>query len=175
MAELKIAIVVLNWNGKKLLEQFLPSVIEHSKEATVYVAEVAEAISVTSSSGGATVKSLGSIAVTDTEVGSVSGKNLIVVGGSCVNSVAADLLKVSSPTCGADFTTATGVGSGQYLIETFTRTGGKVATLVAGYNAGDTTNAAKALTTQTIDTSVGKKYTGTTSTAVTAVMADSTA
>ncbi|MBP0902563.1 glycosyltransferase [Mariniflexile gromovii] len=37
--KLKIAIVVLNWNGKKLLEQFLPSVIEHSKEATVYVAD----------------------------------------------------------------------------------------------------------------------------------------
>ncbi|MFG6685876.1 glycosyltransferase family 2 protein [Mariniflexile sp. HNIBRBA6329] len=37
--KLKIAIVILNWNGKKLLEQFLPSVIEHSKEATVYVAD----------------------------------------------------------------------------------------------------------------------------------------
>jgi hypothetical protein len=39
LAELKIAVVILNWNGKKLLEQFLPSVIEHSKEATVYVAD----------------------------------------------------------------------------------------------------------------------------------------
>ena len=39
VAELKIAIVILNWNGKKLLEQFLPSVIEYSKEATVYVAD----------------------------------------------------------------------------------------------------------------------------------------
>jgi len=36
---LKTAIVILNWNGKKLLEQFLPSVIEHSKEATIYVAD----------------------------------------------------------------------------------------------------------------------------------------
>jgi len=36
---LKIAIVILNWNGKHLLEQFLPSVIAHSKEATVYVAD----------------------------------------------------------------------------------------------------------------------------------------
>ncbi|MEN3324191.1 glycosyltransferase family 2 protein [Mariniflexile soesokkakense] len=36
---LKIAIVILNWNGKKLLGQFLPSVIEHSKEATVYVVD----------------------------------------------------------------------------------------------------------------------------------------
>ncbi|WP_298238376.1 glycosyltransferase family 2 protein [uncultured Algibacter sp.] len=36
---MKIAVVILNWNGKKLLEQFLPSVIEHSKEASIYVAD----------------------------------------------------------------------------------------------------------------------------------------
>jgi len=36
---MKIAVVILNWNGKKLLEQFLPPVIEHSKEATIYVAD----------------------------------------------------------------------------------------------------------------------------------------
>ncbi|WP_046757598.1 glycosyltransferase family 2 protein [Kordia jejudonensis] len=35
----KIAVVILNWNGKKLLEQFLPSVIAFSKEATIYVAD----------------------------------------------------------------------------------------------------------------------------------------
>ncbi|MFB9058183.1 glycosyltransferase family 2 protein [Mariniflexile ostreae] len=36
---MKIAIVILNWNGKKLLEQFLPSVIAHSKEAIIYLAD----------------------------------------------------------------------------------------------------------------------------------------
>ena len=36
---MKVAIVILNWNGKKLLEQFLPSVVKHSSEATVYVAD----------------------------------------------------------------------------------------------------------------------------------------
>jgi len=36
---LKLAIVILNWNGKRLLETFLPSVIRHSKEATIYVAD----------------------------------------------------------------------------------------------------------------------------------------
>lgn len=35
----KIAVVVLNWNGVKLLEQFLPSVISYSSEATIYVAD----------------------------------------------------------------------------------------------------------------------------------------
>jgi len=37
---LKTAIVILNWNGKKLLEQFLPSVVNFSsEEAKVYVAD----------------------------------------------------------------------------------------------------------------------------------------
>ena len=35
----KIAIVILNWNGKALLQKFLPSVIEHSQEAVIYVAD----------------------------------------------------------------------------------------------------------------------------------------
>jgi GT2 family glycosyltransferase len=35
----KIAIIILNWNGKALLEQFLPSVVAHSSQATVYVAD----------------------------------------------------------------------------------------------------------------------------------------
>lgn len=36
---MKIAVVILNWNGEKLLEQFLPSIVQYSKEATVYVAD----------------------------------------------------------------------------------------------------------------------------------------
>ncbi|MGJ8593246.1 MAG: glycosyltransferase family 2 protein [Aquaticitalea sp.] len=35
----KIAIVILNWNGKKLLETFLPSVMAYSKEADIYIAD----------------------------------------------------------------------------------------------------------------------------------------
>lgn len=35
----KIAVVILNWNGIKLLEQFLPSVVQFSPEATIYVAD----------------------------------------------------------------------------------------------------------------------------------------
>lgn len=143
-------------------------------QTSLYVAEEEASITVGGgSSGGATsAKSLGSVSVTDSEVSSVSGKNLVVIGGSCVNSVAADLLGIANPSCGDAFTAATGVGSGQYLIETFSRSSGKVATLVAGYNAGDTTNAAKALTTQSIDTTAGKKYTGTSATSVEAVMTE---
>jgi len=36
---MKIAVVILNWNGKKLLEQFLPYVVQNSPEATVYIAD----------------------------------------------------------------------------------------------------------------------------------------
>jgi GT2 family glycosyltransferase len=35
----KIAVVILNWNGTELLKQFLPSVIEFSPEASIYVAD----------------------------------------------------------------------------------------------------------------------------------------
>ena len=37
---MKTAIVILNWNGEKLLEQFLPSIVNFSaKEAVIYVAD----------------------------------------------------------------------------------------------------------------------------------------
>lgn len=36
---MKIAVVILNWNGVQLLEQFLPSIVKHSPEATVYLAD----------------------------------------------------------------------------------------------------------------------------------------
>lgn len=36
---MKIAVVILNWNGEKLLEQFLPSIVNYSPEADIYVAD----------------------------------------------------------------------------------------------------------------------------------------
>ncbi len=36
---MKTAIVILNWNGQKLLEQFLPSIINFSKNSEIYVAD----------------------------------------------------------------------------------------------------------------------------------------
>jgi len=35
----KIAVVILNWNGKSLLETFLPSVVANSSTATIYVVD----------------------------------------------------------------------------------------------------------------------------------------
>lgn len=141
--------------------------IEYHDEEAYADVYVAEAGAVLTSDGSDTVstgsvKKLGSVAVSDAEVSSVSSKNLIVVGGSAVNSVAAELL--GGALSGAAFEEATGAGAGQFVIETFSRAGGKVATLVAGYNAADTSNAARYLTTQTVDTTVGKKYLGTSAT-----------
>ena len=135
--------------------------------ADLYIAESDAVISGVVSSSGAT--QLGDILVKDSEVSSVATKNLIVVGGSCINSAAATL--VGQAACGADWTTATGVGSGQFLIKGYASsdlTSG-TALLVAGYDAADTVNAAKYLRTQTVDTS--KEYLGTSATSADLVVA----
>jgi hypothetical protein len=136
-------------------------------EAVVYVA--AEDASITSSSSSSAAVQLGDILVKDSEVSSVATKNLIVVGGSCINSAAASL--IGEPACGADFTTATGVGSGQFLIKSYASSDltSKMALLVAGYDAADTVNAAKYLRTQTVDTS--SEYKGTSATSAELVVA----
>lgn len=118
------------------------------------------------SSKAATTSKTSIIPIKDSEVSSVSGVNFIVVGGACINTMAASLLGSDVPLCESDWEAATGVGSGEFLIQTFNAPGSstKVATLVAGYNAVDTTNAATYLRTQPVDTTVGKKYVGTSAT-----------
>jgi len=130
--------------------------------AQIYVAEVGASITA-GTTGTTTTTPLGEVLVKDSEVSSVSSKNLIIVGGSCINSAAATVLGGSY--CSADFTTATGVGSGEFLIKGVSGayTEGKIALVVAGYEAADTVNAAKYLTTKVVDTS--KAWKGTTATA----------
>ncbi len=91
--------------------------------------------------------------VTDGQV--PTGKNLIVVGGSCVNTLAAELLGGSY--CGAEFTSHTGVGAGHFLIQTFDRGNGNVVTLVAGYNAEDTQKGVTYLLNNNLNIAVGGK------------------
>jgi hypothetical protein len=109
-----------------------------------------------------TVQELGDIALTDEQAGS-STKNLIVIGGSCVNSLTATLLGVSYPSCGSAWQTATNVGSGEFLVQTFERSGGKIATVIAGYNAGDTKSGVTKITTDPteFDLTAGKAFKGT--------------
>jgi len=101
------------------------------------------------------------LVVKDTEVASVSSKNLVVVGGSCINTVAAKVLGSDTPVCGADFTTKTSVDAGKYLIQSIASpyNTGKVAVLVAGYEAADTKNAVLKLK-EGVVTDVGTKIVG---------------
>ena len=39
MSSIKTAVVILNWNGEGFLKQFLPSVVQHSHDATIIVAD----------------------------------------------------------------------------------------------------------------------------------------
>jgi hypothetical protein len=135
-------------------------------QAMIYIAE-GEAVIGSGSSGA-----LGDIVFDASEVSTVSNKNLIVLGGSCINTVSAQLLGSSSPLCGADFTARTQVGSGSFLIQSFESpwNANKLALLVAGYDAQDTTNAANALRSNTVNTAEGSKYTGTTATSLTPVL-----
>lgn len=108
--------------------------------AEIFVSEVGA--SLTPGSSG----SSGLIAVfKDSQVSSFTNKNLIVVGGSCINTVALKIIDetATDPICGADFTLKTQVGAGKYLIKTVPSpyNADKIAVLVAGYEAADTTNA----------------------------------
>jgi hypothetical protein len=120
---------------------------------------------------GSSSNNLGTVQVTDDELASsgMSGKNLIVVGGSCVNTAASALLRNAG--CGASWTAATGAGNGDWIIQTFANpwASSKVATLVAGWEQGDTANAATYLKTQNPKTDVGHKLTGRTATTATPV------
>jgi len=130
-------------------------------------------VDILATSEAATVSSsaLGNVLFKDTEKSSWQDKNVVIVGGSCINSAAASALGVSEHTCGAAFTAETGVGSGQFLIKGVDGAfaNGKLALVVAGYEASDTINAATYLTKKTVDTS--ETYKGTSSTSAEMVVA----
>jgi hypothetical protein len=137
-------------NNDKIFDMF------YAKSASaleVYLGEVASSIS-----PGSTGTSSGAVTIVkDSEIASVSDKNLIVVGGSCINTVAAKILGSDSPLCGDDFSAKTKVSAGGYIIETVTSpySDSKVAMLVAGYNAADTQNAAARAVQSDVKTDVG--------------------
>ena len=101
----------------------------------------------------------GAVLVKDTEVSSVATKNLIIVGGSCINSAAATL--VGGAFCGSAWTDATSAGSGQFVVKAYpdSTLTSALAMLVAGYEAADTQAASTYVRTQTFDTSA-VAYTG---------------
>lgn len=102
------------------------------------------------------------IIVKDIEEAKYQNKNIIVVGGSCINAVAAVLLGEDKPVCGEEFTTKTGVTAGHYLVQAFENPWApdKVAILVAGYNAEDTTKAVNEILVGPMNLTVGNKIIG---------------
>jgi len=126
--------------------------------AQVYISEVGATTSGGGTSGG-TVSDLGTVTFKDTEASQVSDKNLIVVGGSCVNTVAARILTGSEAAlCGADFTAQAGVSTGQFLLKVAASplNADKIAMLVAGYDAADTASGVDYVTNEAPSTEVGE-------------------
>ncbi len=78
------------------------------------------------------------VAVLDSEIQDPMDKNIVVVGGPCVNTVAATLL-------GNPSDCKSGFEQGKAMIKLFNHDNGKVALLVAGYAAMDTRRAARVL------------------------------
>lgn len=93
--------------------------------------------------------------IADAQVATVVGKNVISVGGPCINTYTASLLGGKS--CDEDFTTKTGVGPGKVLIQTFDRGNGKIATVVAGYDAADTVRGVQYVLGNSLELTAGQK------------------
>ncbi|PIZ81942.1 hypothetical protein COX98_01845, partial [Candidatus Pacearchaeota archaeon CG_4_10_14_0_2_um_filter_30_11] len=127
----------------------------YPKEQVYADIAIAEAGAVT------TTGALGTVMFKDSEKSSWEDKNVIIVGGSCINSAAATAL--GGAFCGDAFTAATGVSAGEFLIkgvqDVFAT--GKLALVVAGYETADTTSAGTYLINKVVDTS--KSYKGTSS------------
>ncbi len=77
----------------------------------------------------------------DSEISDVAANNLIVVGGPCVNKVAAQVLGKTYPACG----NASGIAPNTAMIKAVAQTTGKVALVVAGWEAVDTRRASRVL------------------------------
>ncbi len=107
----------------------------------VYVSESETGFGVSESSGTAVCKVTVPKAKMDSEITDVGAQNLIVVGGPCANTVAAEVMGVAStvPEC------LEGFEEGKAMIKMYEQTSGKVAMVVAGYSALDTRKATDVL------------------------------
>ncbi len=97
------------------------------------------------------------LTIKDNEISEITDEeNIIVVGGPCINNVAATLLKGDA--CAGDFTLLTGVSDGQYLYQVFDNPHGEgIAILIAGYNAEDTNRGVKEFLEGDFSLNIGTK------------------
>ncbi|MDO8740119.1 MAG: S-layer protein [Candidatus Woesearchaeota archaeon] len=116
-----------------ILELLYPSA------ATAYTVFVAPTAATTTTSGGTTTQTVNvwnvGTAKLDSEVADIKAQNAIIIGGPCANTAAAAIMGSPSP-CGKDFT------EGKAMVKLY-ENAGKVAMLVAGYNAEDTRRASR--------------------------------
>ncbi len=110
---------------------------EKQRLPQVYVTSGATTSSTSGSSEMASVTVVDATKL-DSEIGSVSAQNLVVVGGPCVNTVAAELLG-NPAECTQGFT------PGKARVKLFEQANGNVAMLVAGYSGADTRLAGKVI------------------------------
>ncbi|MBU2560673.1 MAG: hypothetical protein KKD17_00085 [Nanoarchaeota archaeon] len=79
-------------------------------------------------------------AVLASQVSDPTAANIVTVGGPCINSVTAEIMGLTYPACGAD----SGFGEGEGIVKLY-ESGEKVAIVVAGWEAEDTTRATRVL------------------------------
>jgi len=79
-------------------------------------------------------------AVLSSQVSDPTAANVISVGGPCINSVTAEIMGLTYPACGAD----SGMSEGEGIVKLY-ESGDKVAIVVAGWEAEDTTRATRVL------------------------------
>lgn len=130
-------------------DQYTAKIIYHDKESYATVK-----LSSTSGVSAPTIP-----VVKPEEAASYSDKNLIVVGGSCVNSLAAQIMGVPANTCGESQNV---IAPGKYLIKVVKSplNADKIAVLVAGWEAEDTKKAADKLMEGTLITEAGQEISG---------------
>ncbi|PIU76010.1 hypothetical protein COS75_01730, partial [Candidatus Pacearchaeota archaeon CG06_land_8_20_14_3_00_35_12] len=92
----------------------------------------------TAAAGGAVGYVVRDVDMTSTD----QNKDLIVVGGGCINTVAAKILGSDVPLCGDAATIAANQAVIKAAANPVATVTGKVALLIAGYEAADTTKAA---------------------------------
>jgi len=132
-------------------------------EITYHDDEVSGNVFVTSAAVSS-VGETGNMVFTDAEKTSWEGYDVILVGGSCINTATATALDLASGTCGDAWVAATTISEGKYLIKSVADkfTTGKTALVVAGYSKENTVAASTYLRTNgdALDTSAGNAYMG---------------
>ncbi len=150
------ALLTQDTNSQGALSVSIPASQSYPTVLILEKSSTGGATTTTASTSYSVVKVTADIARLDTELAAADKTNsdLIVVGGPCVNKVAADLLGKTYPACAdetatsdADALSKTGIPKNAAIVKVFADkyATGKVAVLIAGWRAADTDLAAGAV------------------------------